>query len=64
MDPVENGRTACEKLVKDNRQFVVIENTPSSLEEMSGNLAVVKGDATAEVILIEAGIQKIYIERS
>lgn len=55
-----NGRTACEELARDKKKFVIIENRETSLEDVPEDLALVKGDATAEETLIQAGIERAY----
>lgn len=53
-----NGKQAYEKLKKFNKSCVIIEKDESRLEEVADvNITLIKGDATKDDVLINAGIK-------
>lgn len=55
-----NGKQVCLELADDKQPYVVIEHREDTLAEIKENpdILFLEGDATEEVVLIEAGIKK------
>ncbi|MEP7167977.1 MAG: potassium channel protein [Bacteroidota bacterium] len=55
-----NGRQATEQLKSGDKNFLVIENNPETIENLraDGTILFLEGDATKDEVLIEAGISK------
>ena len=54
-----NGKQAVTKLLKFKKPFIIIENNSERISEIeSDNLLYIKGDATIDEVLINAGIEK------
>ncbi len=55
----KNGSKVCEELLKDNKDFVVVESNPDVISafQQNKNYRFINGNATLDEVLIEAGIQ-------
>ena len=55
-----NGSKACEELIREKREFVLIESNEELLQHFNnnGNFQSLVGDATTDEILKEAGIER------
>ncbi|HXX81167.1 MAG TPA: NAD-binding protein, partial [Thermodesulfovibrionales bacterium] len=52
------GTVICKELKEKGARFVVVEKNPESRETFDGDMLLVKGDATKDEVLREAGIEK------
>jgi len=56
-----NGRKACEELLTDGKEFIVIDQNPDvydSLTKTNKDIKILRGDATADDVLIHAGLER------